>query len=149
MMPGCSRSSGMSATGDPDPHVSATAIANAMVHEAKPGSIIVGHANGRGWHTFEALPIAIPKLKAEGYKFVTVSELIALGKPVIASECYDRKPGDTKRYDFLSGLQHPLNSGSQNAANLASAHVTNVQRHKVPYRGAQQNSENRRPQKLT
>lgn len=94
-----------------------------MVHEAKPGSIIVGHANGRGWHTFEALPIAIPKLKAEGYKFVTVSELVALGKPVIASECYDRKPGDTKRYDFLSGLQHPLNSGSQKAANLASAHV--------------------------
>ena len=110
-------------TGDPDPHATATAIANAMVHEAKPGSIIVGHANGRGWHTFEALPIAIPKLKAEGYKFVTVSELVALGKPVIASECYDRKLGDTKRYDFLSGLQHPLNSGSQKTANIASAHV--------------------------
>ena len=108
---------------DPDPHASATVVASAMVHEAKPGSIIVGHANGRGWHTFEALPIAIPRLKAGGYKFVTVSELIALGKPVIASECYDRKPGDTKRYDFLSGLQHPLNSGSQKAANLASAHV--------------------------
>lgn len=110
-------------TGDPDPHVSATAIANAMVHEAKPGSIIVGHANGRGWHTFEALPIAIPKLKAKGYKFVTVSELVALGKPVIASECYDRKPGDTKRYDFLSGLEHPLNPGSQRTAHLAPAHV--------------------------
>jgi len=63
------------------------------------------------------------KLKAEGYKFVTVSELVALGKPVIVSECYDRKPGDTKRYDFLSGLQHPLNPGSQNAAKLASAPI--------------------------
>jgi hypothetical protein len=111
------------ATGDPDPHVSATAIANAMVHQAKSGSIVVGHANGRGWHTSEALPIAIPKLKAEGYKFVTVSELMTLGKPVIVSECYDRKPGDTKRYDFLSGLQHPLNPGSQNAAKLASAPI--------------------------
>ena len=85
-------------TSDPDPHASATVIANAMVHEAKPGSIIVGHANGRGWHTFEALPIAIPRLKAGGYKFVTVSELIALGKPVIASECYDRK---TRRHKAL------------------------------------------------
>ena len=112
------------ATGDPDPHVSATAIANAMVHQAKSGSIVVGHANGRGWHTSEALPIAIPKLKAEGYKFVTVSELMTLGKPVIVSECYDRKPGDTKRYDFLSGLQHPLNPGSQNAAKLASAPIS-------------------------
>jgi peptidoglycan/xylan/chitin deacetylase (PgdA/CDA1 family) len=97
-------------TGDPDPHVSAARIADAMMHEAKPGSIIIGHANGRGWHTSEALPIAIPKLKAKGYKFVTVSELLALGKPVISTECYDRKPGDTNRYDFLGGLQHPLNS---------------------------------------
>jgi peptidoglycan-N-acetylglucosamine deacetylase len=53
------------ATGDPDPHTSATRIAEAMVSEAKPGSIIVNHANGRGWHTADALPIAIPKLKAK------------------------------------------------------------------------------------
>jgi len=99
-------------TGDPDPHVSAARIADAMIHEAKPGSIIIGHANGRGWHTSEALPIAIPKLKAKGYKFVTVSELLALGKPVISSECYDRRPGDTNRYDFLGGLQHMPNSAA-------------------------------------
>jgi peptidoglycan/xylan/chitin deacetylase (PgdA/CDA1 family) len=98
------------ATGDPDPHTSATRIADAMVNETKPGSIIVNHANGRGWHTAEALPIAIPKLKAKGFKFVTVSELIAMGKPVITAECYDRKPGDTNRYDSLSALQHPLNA---------------------------------------
>jgi peptidoglycan/xylan/chitin deacetylase (PgdA/CDA1 family) len=112
------------ATGDPDPHTSATAIANAMVHEAKPGSIIIGHANGRGWHTSEALPIAIPKLKAKGYQFVTVSELLALGKPVITAECYDRKPGDTNRYDFLSFLQHPLKAGSQKTAKFAPAQAS-------------------------
>jgi peptidoglycan/xylan/chitin deacetylase (PgdA/CDA1 family) len=108
-------------TGDPDPHVSAARIADAMVHEAKPGSIIIGHANGRGWHTFEALPMAIPKLRAKGYKFVTVSELLALGKPVISSECYDRKLGDTNRYDFLGGLHHPLNSALPKTANVALA----------------------------
>ena len=107
------------ATGDPDPHVSAARIADAIVNEAKPGSIIVDHANGRGWHTAEALPIAIPKLKAKGYKFVTVSELIAMGKPVITSECYNRKPGDTNRYDFLWALQRPLN-GKAKPAKIAA-----------------------------
>jgi peptidoglycan-N-acetylglucosamine deacetylase len=100
------------ATGDPNPHESATTIAGAMIREAKPGSIIVNHANGRGWHTAEALPLAIPKLKAQGFKFVTVSELLALGKPDIVQECYDRKPGDTNRYDFLSNLNHSLSSAA-------------------------------------
>jgi peptidoglycan/xylan/chitin deacetylase (PgdA/CDA1 family) len=108
------------ATGDPDPHTSAQRIADAMVNETKPGSIIVNHANGRGWHTAEALLIAIPKLKAKGYKFVTVSELVAMGKPVITAECYDRKPGDTNRYDFLGALQHPLNATSKPQAVVAS-----------------------------
>jgi peptidoglycan/xylan/chitin deacetylase (PgdA/CDA1 family) len=108
------------ATGDPDPHESATRIANAMIHEAKSGSIIVNHANGRGWHTPEALTIAIPQLKAKGYTFVTVSELMAMGKPVVVSECYDRKPGDTNRYDFLGALTHQLNPGQSATAKLAA-----------------------------
>jgi len=109
------------ATGDPDPHVSTARIVDAMVNQAKPGSIVVMHANGRGWHTAEALPIAIPKLKAKGYKFVTVSELIAMGKPVITSECYDRKPGDTNRYDFLWALQRPLNGKAKASLRAASS----------------------------
>jgi hypothetical protein len=36
----------------------------------------------------------IPKLKAEGYSFVSVSELIAAGKPVIAEACYQNRKGD-------------------------------------------------------
>jgi len=91
-------------TGDPAPSQSANAIARAMVQNTKPGSIVIGHANGRGWHTAEALPLAIPKLKAMGYEFVTVSELLAAGKPVIAASCYDSRPGDTDRYDFLHAL---------------------------------------------
>ncbi|MFT3730884.1 MAG: polysaccharide deacetylase family protein [Hyphomicrobium sp.] len=107
------------ATGDPDPHEAAERIAAAMVNEAKPGSIIVNHANGRGWHTADALLIAIPKLKAKGFKFVTVSELMAMGKPVIKSECYDRKPGDVNRYDFLWALQKPLNTNAKPGAKVA------------------------------
>ena len=123
MMPGCSRFSGMSRSAIPI-HTCPQLWSRVRWYTRRNrGRLSSGHANGRGWHTFEALPIAIPRLKAGGYKFVTVSELIALGKPVIASECYDRKPGDTKRYDFLSGLQHPLNSGPQKTANLASVRV--------------------------
>jgi peptidoglycan-N-acetylglucosamine deacetylase len=91
------------ATGDPSPQRSARAIADAMVRNARPGSIIVSHANGRGYHTAEALPLAIPLLRAKGFSFVTVSELLAAGKPVMAETCYDAHPGDTDRYDFLRG----------------------------------------------
>ena len=43
------------------------------------------------------LAIALPKLKEEGYSFVTVSELIDAGKPVIATSCYQEHPGDMTR----------------------------------------------------
>lgn len=85
-------------TGDPDPHITAKGIANNILSHAHPGAIIVMHANGRGKNTAAALATAIPKLKAEGYSFVTVSELIAAGKPVIAANCYLNRPGDSLRH---------------------------------------------------
>ena len=87
--------------GDPWPGQSAAAIAREMLSKTKPGSILIGHANGRGFHTAEALPMVIPKLKAQGYRFVTVSELLAAGTPEVVSTCYNLKPGDTDRYDNL------------------------------------------------
>jgi peptidoglycan-N-acetylglucosamine deacetylase len=98
------------ATGDPSPHQSARAIANAMIRNSWPGSIVILHANGRGYHTAEALPMAIPALKAKGFEFVTVSELIAAGRPVVAETCYDSHPGDTDRYDFLLGRKPAASS---------------------------------------
>ncbi len=91
-------------TGDPSPGTTAQQIADAMVQSARPGSIIIAHANGRGFHTAAALPLAIPKLRAKGYAFVTVSELMAAGRPVIAATCYNNKSGDTDRYDHPLGL---------------------------------------------
>jgi len=88
-------------TGDPSPGQSARAIAAAVLRHARPGSIVLMHANGRGHHTSEALPLVIPQLRAKGYQFVTVSELLAAGRPEIAPTCYDAKPGDTDRYDRL------------------------------------------------
>ena len=81
-------------TGDPDPRVSAKTIANTILTKAHPGAIIVAHANGRGHNTAEALALALPKLKEQGYSFVTVSELLQAGKPVIATRCYQNTPGE-------------------------------------------------------
>ena len=81
-------------TGDPDPLVSAKSIANRILTKAHSGAIIVAHANGRGHNTAQALAMALPKLKEEGYSFVTVSELLQAGKPVIATHCYQNSPNE-------------------------------------------------------
>ncbi|MFG1396813.1 polysaccharide deacetylase family protein [Roseixanthobacter pseudopolyaromaticivorans] len=77
----------------------ANLMAQNMLRAIRPGSIVLMHANGRGKHTAEALKLLIPALRAKGYGFVTVSDLIAAGKPVIASTCYSERPGDTRVYD--------------------------------------------------
>lgn len=88
--------------GDPSPGTKPAAMIRAM-KAVKPGSIVIGHANGRGWHTAEGLPGMIAELKKQGFQFVTVSELLAAGTPVIADTCYNNKPGDTDRYDHFTG----------------------------------------------
>lgn len=85
-------------SGDPD-GTSAKAIERAVLSGVKPGSIVVMHGNGRGTHTAQALRTIIPRLKADGYRFLTVADLIAAGRPVAASACYITRPGDTARYD--------------------------------------------------
>lgn len=110
-------------TGDPSPGTSAQEIANAMVHGVRPGSIIIAHANGRGVHTAAGLPLAIPKLLAAGYQFVTVSELLAAGRPVVAASCYNNKPGDTDRYDHPLGLVAKAAGAKQRSAAAANGEV--------------------------
>ncbi len=68
-------------TGDADPHVSPRDIIDVVTTQTQNGSIIVMHVNERGWHTAEALPIVIQRLRAEGYTFVTVSQLLELAPP--------------------------------------------------------------------
>ena len=110
-------------TGDPSPGTTAQEIADAMVHGVRPGSIIIAHANGRGVHTAAGLPLAIPKLKAAGYQFVTVSELLAAGKPVVVASCYNNKPGDTDRYDHPLGLIAKANTTKERTAAAANGEI--------------------------
>jgi peptidoglycan/xylan/chitin deacetylase (PgdA/CDA1 family) len=65
-------------TGDPDPTIDAERMNWAVRERVQNGSIIIMHANGRGWHTAEALPEMIEYLQGEGYTLVTVSQLLGL-----------------------------------------------------------------------
>ncbi len=90
-------------TGDPAKGQTAARIVNTVMSQLKPGSIVVAHGNGRGWHTAEALKTLIPALLKQGYRFVTVSELLQAGNPVTAEQCYEVREGDNLRYDKLFG----------------------------------------------
>jgi peptidoglycan/xylan/chitin deacetylase (PgdA/CDA1 family) len=48
-----------------------------VTRNARNGSIVVMHINRRGWHTAEALPEIIARLRRRGYEFVTVGRLLA------------------------------------------------------------------------
>jgi peptidoglycan/xylan/chitin deacetylase (PgdA/CDA1 family) len=85
--------------GDPWPRETAPRMIKGVLARAQPGSIVIFHANGRGWHTDEALPEIVRTLKARGFEFVTVSELLRAGEPVAEGRCYDARPDDTDRYD--------------------------------------------------
>jgi peptidoglycan/xylan/chitin deacetylase (PgdA/CDA1 family) len=94
-------------SGDPAKGISADAMRADVAARVKPGSIVVMHANGRGWHTAEALPALIADLRKRGFGFATVGELLAKGEPVIVDSCYELKPGDNARYDKLFPLEQP------------------------------------------
>jgi peptidoglycan/xylan/chitin deacetylase (PgdA/CDA1 family) len=64
------------ASGDPDKSFTRARLTKWVLHEAKPGSIIVMHMNGNGWHTAEALPEIIKGLRAKGFVLSTVGEML-------------------------------------------------------------------------
>jgi peptidoglycan/xylan/chitin deacetylase (PgdA/CDA1 family) len=86
-------------SGDPAKGRSARAIADLVLKKARPGSIIICHANGRGHGTAQSLPMFVPMLRDRGFEFVTVSELLGAGTPVACPQCYESSPGDNSRYD--------------------------------------------------
>jgi peptidoglycan/xylan/chitin deacetylase (PgdA/CDA1 family) len=78
-------------SGDPSPGFRKERLIANVVKNAKNGSIVVMHMNGRGWHTAEALPEIIKALRNEGMTLVTVSELVGESNPA----------GQHKGYDFF------------------------------------------------
>ena len=58
-------------------HISPALEVRRVLAQARPGAIVLLH-NGQ-YRTIEALPVIIDKLRAEGYTFVTVDQLLASG----------------------------------------------------------------------
>ncbi|MGM0897891.1 MAG: LysM peptidoglycan-binding domain-containing protein [Bacillota bacterium] len=73
--------------------LSSTVITDKVVNNIVPGSIVLMHTGAGASGTPGALPGMISKLKAKGYKFVTVSELLKL--PPTGATTYTVKAGDT------------------------------------------------------
>ncbi len=61
-----------------------------IVNETRNGSIILSHDIHPG--TIKAMPETFDRLQAKGFKFVTVSELIAMGKPMAPKETGSEGP---------------------------------------------------------
>jgi len=59
-------------------------VTSRIVRETRPGSIILSHDIHPG--TIKAMPDTFDQLQAKGFKFVTISELIAMGKPMPPKE---------------------------------------------------------------
>ncbi len=72
------------ASGDADKNVSKQKLIEYVSTMSRSGSIVVMHINGRGWHTAEALPEIIAHLRARGFEFVTVGQLIASQNEIAA-----------------------------------------------------------------
>lgn len=64
------------ASGDPDPGLSPRRIVQALLRDARGGSIIVLHMNRKGAHTAEFLPDVINGLRKQGFTLVTVGDLL-------------------------------------------------------------------------
>lgn len=63
-------------SGDPDPKLPASRIVDDVVSRMKNGSVVVFHANGRGWHTAEVFPKVYEQVVAKhGEAARTISQL--------------------------------------------------------------------------
>jgi peptidoglycan/xylan/chitin deacetylase (PgdA/CDA1 family) len=82
-------------SGDANGHLKAALMIDGVTHNVRPGSIVIFHINGRGPYTKDALPDIIRNLRARGFKFVHLSELLAIpGVRALAAPPiqYRRKP---------------------------------------------------------
>jgi len=65
-------------SGDAGGHVPAARMERTVLEQTKPGAIIIFHINKRAPFTKKALPDIIAGLREKGFRFVTVSQLLAL-----------------------------------------------------------------------
>lgn len=62
------------ASGDPDRKMTPERLRDWVLYKSKPGSILIFHINGGGYHTGYALPDILKKLTNRGYGFVKLED---------------------------------------------------------------------------
>lgn len=60
-------------SGDAIPFTPPKVIKDNIINNAKPGAIVIMHFNHPQWYELEALQMAIPELRAKGYRFVKLT----------------------------------------------------------------------------
>ncbi|HLN65236.1 MAG TPA: polysaccharide deacetylase family protein [Symbiobacteriaceae bacterium] len=97
---------------------SAETIRQRIVNGAFPGAIVLQHGSPR--NTVEATRLAVPELKARGYQFVTVSEILGIGRTArdFGGDTYAVQPGDTPAW--VAGC-HNITAGRLMAYNEVPA----------------------------
>jgi len=89
----------------------AAKIAAQVLSRVRPGSIILMHANAVPKKTQEVLPLVAAALLRDGWRFVTVSQLLESGPAETVVEGFFAKPGDNLIYDRGfpgKGTLHPI-----------------------------------------
>ena len=79
--------------------------------EVRPGSIVLMHANAVPRHTHEIVPVFVDELLRRGWRFVTVSELLAMGRAETVQDGFFERPGDNRQFDTGypgKGSLHPV-----------------------------------------
>lgn len=74
-----------------------------IADKVRPGSIILFHGNLVPKGTFQLLRYVAGILQRRGYRFVTVSELLAMGRPERTQDGYFERPGDNHSLDTRFG----------------------------------------------
>ncbi|MBB3114326.1 polysaccharide deacetylase family sporulation protein PdaB [Paenibacillus phyllosphaerae] len=82
-------------------NIGTSKIVNRVMGKAHNGDIVLMHASDSSKQTHEALPIIIDQLRAKGYEFVSVSELIA--QTEVSGKAVQDKTAMTERFDAAAG----------------------------------------------
>jgi peptidoglycan-N-acetylglucosamine deacetylase len=105
-------------SGDAGGHIPAERIRRGVLEQAKPGAIIIFHINKRGPFTHKALPDIIAGLREKGFRFVTVSQLLAL------PDAQPTSPRPSRMgYRSLKSHTSPQGSGGTKPGESPPSHV--------------------------
>ncbi len=63
-------------SGDPVKGNSAARLTKWVLSQVRPGSILIFHVNGRGYHTGEALPSIVRGIREKGMQFVKLEDML-------------------------------------------------------------------------